>query len=144
MLRRPPRSTRTYTLFHYTTLFRSSVEGFRGIGDELVIIAVAVAGLGQIICGSGIAIRDQDIAGDPPEFAIRGPADAFTAKGVLVPMRLYTCGLGKVCRHDAPPTLTGDERAARVRRQDRGEARRVRMMVRHKKRAQSHPQSNKR
>src|SRR3546814_9386119 len=25
MLRRPPRSTRTYTLFHYTSLFRSTV-----------------------------------------------------------------------------------------------------------------------
>src|SRR3546814_20374474 len=30
MILRPPRSTRTYTLFPYTTLFRSAVE--RGIG----------------------------------------------------------------------------------------------------------------
>src|SRR3546814_17504865 len=29
MLRRPPRSTRTDTLFPYTTLFRSSEDGFR-------------------------------------------------------------------------------------------------------------------
>src|SRR3546814_9841513 len=28
MIRRPPRSTRTYTLFPYTTLFRSPKEGF--------------------------------------------------------------------------------------------------------------------
>src|SRR3546814_4105050 len=27
MIRRPPRSTRTYTLFPYTTLFRSIVQG---------------------------------------------------------------------------------------------------------------------
>src|SRR3546814_10999223 len=27
MIRRPPRSTRTYTLFPYTTLFRSNVPG---------------------------------------------------------------------------------------------------------------------
>src|SRR3546814_13541546 len=30
MIRRPPRSTRTDTLFPYTTLFRSSAEGRRG------------------------------------------------------------------------------------------------------------------
>src|SRR3546814_8677412 len=30
MIRLPPRSTRTYTLFPYTTLFRSSASGFRG------------------------------------------------------------------------------------------------------------------
>src|SRR3546814_4680960 len=28
MIRRPPRSTRTYTLFPYTTLFRSSVREY--------------------------------------------------------------------------------------------------------------------
>src|SRR3546814_7315840 len=32
ILRRPPRSTRTDTLFPYTTLFRSSVSGVRGRG----------------------------------------------------------------------------------------------------------------
>src|SRR3546814_20965779 len=30
MIRRPPRSTRTYTLFHYTTLVRSSVSKAEG------------------------------------------------------------------------------------------------------------------
>src|SRR3546814_8399043 len=35
MTRRPPRSTRTYTLFPYTTLFRSHVEcGGRLVGDD--------------------------------------------------------------------------------------------------------------
>src|SRR3546814_1176271 len=29
MIRRPPRSTRTYTLFPYTTLFRSSMLGLK-------------------------------------------------------------------------------------------------------------------
>src|SRR3546814_1507354 len=33
MIRRPPRSTRTDTLFPYTTLFRSGDHGFAG-GDE--------------------------------------------------------------------------------------------------------------
>src|SRR3546814_3644845 len=33
MLRRPPRSTRTDTLFPYTTLFRSTLEGHRHHGQ---------------------------------------------------------------------------------------------------------------
>src|SRR3546814_12619708 len=33
MLRRPPRSTRTDTLFPYTTLFRSDPPRVRGIGE---------------------------------------------------------------------------------------------------------------
>src|SRR3546814_1263370 len=33
MIRRPPRSTRTYTLFPYTTLFRSAQGGDAGAGD---------------------------------------------------------------------------------------------------------------
>src|SRR3546814_12647332 len=33
MIRRPPRSTRTDTLFPYTTLFRSSPEGGEGASD---------------------------------------------------------------------------------------------------------------
>src|SRR3546814_19446793 len=32
MIRRPPRSTRTYTLFPYTSLFRSK-DGASGLGD---------------------------------------------------------------------------------------------------------------
>src|SRR3546814_6305470 len=35
MIRRPPRSTRTDTLFPYTTLFRSPVDGRRAVGQNL-------------------------------------------------------------------------------------------------------------
>src|SRR3546814_9097992 len=35
MIRRPPRSTRTDTLFPYTTLFRSQLPGFLGGFDHL-------------------------------------------------------------------------------------------------------------
>src|SRR3546814_8753534 len=34
MIRRPPRSTRTDTLFPYPTLFRSKFLGFRGVGSD--------------------------------------------------------------------------------------------------------------
>src|SRR3546814_1513749 len=38
MIRRPPRSTRTDTLFPYTTLFRSSVWKFSRLGEPLLRI----------------------------------------------------------------------------------------------------------
>src|SRR3546814_13522419 len=34
MIRRPPRSTRTYTLFPYTTLFRSEADAGAVVGEE--------------------------------------------------------------------------------------------------------------
>src|SRR3546814_5202295 len=43
MIRRPPRSTRTDTLFPYTTLFRSSSAATRGA----MFLAVVVAGEGE-------------------------------------------------------------------------------------------------
>src|SRR3546814_975043 len=44
MIRRPPRSTRTDTLFPYTTLFRSPREWCRPDGDELQPRRSAAAG----------------------------------------------------------------------------------------------------
>src|SRR3546814_3116100 len=61
MIRRPPRSTRTDTLFPYTTLFRSAVD-HRGhplveVGGDLVgllLAEVAVGdGLGQVLLVGG-------------------------------------------------------------------------------------------
>src|SRR3546814_1375620 len=43
MIRRPPRATRTDTLFPYTTLFRSIFPGIQGGPLEHVIAAKAVA-----------------------------------------------------------------------------------------------------
>src|SRR3546814_4257696 len=50
MIRRPPRSTRTDTLFPYTTLFRSEISGFNPTGPEADrpaydIIIAAMSGL---------------------------------------------------------------------------------------------------
>src|SRR3546814_11006496 len=79
MIRRPPRSTRTDTLFPYTTLFRSAgrtltlVNGRRmvssasGLGDRIVDTNVIPAGLierVEIIQGGGAAVYGSDaIAG---------------------------------------------------------------------------------
>src|SRR3546814_19257912 len=54
MIRRPPRSTRTYTLFPYTTLFRSAHHGHHHAGQRLVAAGeadqrvVAVAAHGEL------------------------------------------------------------------------------------------------
>src|SRR3546814_7809891 len=49
MIRRPPRSTRTDTLFPYTTLFRSlTVEGVKpGAGLEVIDAALAAVSGGE-------------------------------------------------------------------------------------------------
>src|SRR3546814_18193968 len=47
MIRRPPRSTRTDTLFPYTTLFRSDGNG---IGAGMNITKILIANRGDIAC----------------------------------------------------------------------------------------------
>src|SRR3546814_12285422 len=42
MIRRPPRSTRTDTLFPYTTLFRSIVSRFVAGGPAFDIVGIAI------------------------------------------------------------------------------------------------------
>src|SRR3546814_13602816 len=63
MIRRPPRSTRTDTLFPYTTLFRSSPsEGFsRGLGWTLLLLTLAgcaTDSIGKPAAGIGAAEGD--------------------------------------------------------------------------------------
>src|SRR3546814_1643178 len=50
MIRRPPRSTRTDTLFPYTTLFRSWGRGAIGERSE------GLMGLGRVAIASGLAV----------------------------------------------------------------------------------------
>src|SRR3546814_15711310 len=58
MIRRPPRSTRTDTLFPYTTLFRSRA---RGQGDEVLPVALHSAFGGRALDRLDAADRlDQD------------------------------------------------------------------------------------
>src|SRR3546814_962147 len=74
MIRRPPRSTRTDTLFPYTTLFRSDQLGGRGrgVGREVVLLAQqhAPAAAGQVSCDAAAidaAADDQYVAGRSEE-----------------------------------------------------------------------------
>src|SRR3546814_7603707 len=56
MIRRPPRSTRTDTLFPYTTLFRSKLRRFRlavaAAGAAAAVVAAAPAASGAQCVGS--------------------------------------------------------------------------------------------
>src|SRR3546814_10459215 len=63
MIRRPPRSTRTDTLFPYTTLFRSAVEQLRGI-DERWPAAVQHLGDGERVGGDRLLVLVQVGSGD--------------------------------------------------------------------------------
>src|SRR3546814_15952822 len=62
MIRRPPRSTRTDTLFPYTTLFRSSLRPAvqREVFDEAAVTAVAR----QIACDQRALRPQADEVGD--------------------------------------------------------------------------------
>src|SRR3546814_19524059 len=64
MIRRPPRSTRTDTLFPYTTLFRSKrLRIWRQAETGIVRISPGLEVLGKIVIGIAIAIRP-----DHPDF----------------------------------------------------------------------------
>src|SRR3546814_7106149 len=51
MIRRPPRATRTYTLFPYTTLFRSAEAFIDAITQDDSLILAAVKALGFYALG---------------------------------------------------------------------------------------------
>src|SRR3546814_11805583 len=57
MIRRPPRSTRTDTLFPYTTLFRS---GLGDVGERLAVVAEQVVHCRPLVPAFRKARRDDD------------------------------------------------------------------------------------
>src|SRR3546814_11687378 len=69
-IRLPPRSTRTYTLFPYTTLFRSSAgASMKNFKDKVAAITGASSGMGRELAielarrGCHVAISDVNEAG---------------------------------------------------------------------------------
>src|SRR3546814_3487193 len=68
MIRRPPRSTRTYTLFPYTTLFRSVRQGRRRqsaqrtgrAGEGIVRLISVIPAFAGMTCLAGIAGHTPD------------------------------------------------------------------------------------
>src|SRR3546814_14206151 len=85
MLRRPPRSTRTDTLFPYTTLFRSYGLACAGIdGDQ-----PAIGGTGVDLA---IPVSDATHAPVISQAEIRNVGNA----GIVIPERLPRYGIGGV------------------------------------------------
>src|SRR3546814_1066767 len=75
MIRRPPRSTRTDTLFPYTTLFRScekKVEGF-GDGERGREIDAAAIGIGRGHARTGADGGELEIAAECAEIEAERP-----------------------------------------------------------------------
>src|SRR3546814_14820969 len=72
MLRRPPRSTRTDTLFPYTTLFRSDLAGLDGLSPGGLIARPLQAGIG----GPAVALVN---ALRPPRIAHGAAGQVFLA-----------------------------------------------------------------
>src|SRR3546814_14506864 len=88
MIRRPPRSTRTDTLFPYTTLFRSMVNRCRSIGSAMHEdvrgllnpdeSGATLASLSQIEDG-GFAEAEATIDGDAESLILHRDGDAVRA-----------------------------------------------------------------
>src|SRR3546814_11415563 len=84
MLRRPPRSTRTDTLFPYTTLFRSGVVAFRDSNG----IRPLVLGRRETAEGVEYAVASESVAFDILGFTrlrdvLPGECVVITANGEL-------------------------------------------------------------
>src|SRR3546814_20728347 len=74
MIRRPPRSTRTDTLFPYTTLFRADDAAFDTAGDD------------------GAAARDREHVFDRQQERLVGLARRFRNPGVDGVVQLFELG----------------------------------------------------
>src|SRR3546814_11351011 len=82
MIRRPPRSTRTDTLFPYTTLFRSTSL----LGNEMTEASLI----------ERIAARGDGVTGDGRHVAGGVPGDRVRDDGIIIPGPHRT---DPVCRH---------------------------------------------
>src|SRR3546814_18328358 len=107
MIRRPPRSTRTDTLFPYTTLFRSALSGRSAIPPAIAFSACAFSA-----CGDGRPFPDEafrfmaDFEGRSLQCR-RGGRDVFAGLDFVLPPRgalVLTGPTGSGKSHLLPPT----------------------------------------
>src|SRR3546814_6068386 len=83
MIRRPPRSTRSDTLFPYTTLFRSTAGGAH-VEDVAEATEEGEADGGDLECHGDLDPLAADEGGVArPDVDLHGPAPAVVGQGVL-------------------------------------------------------------
>src|SRR3546814_17384780 len=87
MIRRPPRSTRTYTLFPYTTLFRSQLAAFRDAADH------GHGGVDIELAG-GEVVEEEQRLGALHQHVVDAHADQVAADRVVAPQLLGELELG--------------------------------------------------
>src|SRR3546814_2794930 len=111
MIRRPPRSTRTDTLFPYTTLFRSTIDGVQNatLGDAILNTGKHVlidGNSGRNLEGNGIDARGGDyttIVNNDMEMGVGGiaPTDVgvlLSGIGIKVKDNTFTAIVKKIGR----------------------------------------------
>src|SRR3546814_12156935 len=137
MIRRPPRSTRTDTLFPYTTLFRSKLDNIAGPGQSQFF--GAMENWGAIFTFKRILLDDPAITSEATRQAIYGvqahePAHQWFGHLVTMPWwddlwlnegfaSWMTTTLTDHDHHEWPPLLTtagGREQSGRASARDRG------------------------
>src|SRR3546814_12003447 len=95
MIRRPPRSTRTDTLFPYTTLFRSALvhpaHGFIGVGAGVDSFAAEID-----------ATIEQAVRG------VHGQRQLIRTDGTIDPGNTPAARLARPTKHEADIDLAGD------------------------------------
>src|SRR3546814_20337166 len=105
MIRRPPRSTRTDTLFPYTTLFRSlsgATEVRFGTGDEeKTLVGRVPAGIGPFAVHAEGSRRRSDDYDVPGAFGSDPLRDSFADKIGRASRRERVCQLGYISVHVA-------------------------------------------
>src|SRR3546814_20023336 len=122
MIRRPPRSTRTDTLFPYTTLFRSDRRSFgpggeegrdaddqgtgeegRGQEDRRPGVGARTAGVNAKPRIRGAFSRGRATGEQPQENACRSPDDTMALSSASTPLPSPTPDAPRVGTHVFPP-----------------------------------------
>src|SRR3546814_3189303 len=101
MIRRPPRSTRTDTLFPYTTLFRSmgaALDVFHSAAATLVREANAVSDNPLVFPDTGEVLSGGNFHAEPVAFAADMTAIALAEVGALARSEEHTSELQSLMR----------------------------------------------
>src|SRR3546814_18676019 len=104
MIRRPPRSTRTDTLFPYTTLFRSFSAYAQNLSLDIPAGTLSKA-LVALANASGVQLVSTDL---PHALLANGLHGDYTIEAALDAL---LAGTGLTYRHSAPNTVPIDKRS---------------------------------